>query len=139
MITTRPLGIALILASAASASTVGSASAQVPILTPLAREVFTYPAFGRRDPFQPLNIGEQGGPRFSDLRLSGVLFNPGLGSVATLTDRKTGRRYRAREDDVLGEARVVRIRAGEVDFEITNFGVSRSETLRVRRQRGTGR
>lgn len=101
------------------------------------REVFTYPAFDRRDPFQPLHLDTQAGPRFGDLTLAGVLYNPQLGSVAILTDRSTGRRYRARERDIIGTARVVRIRMEEVDFVITSFGVSRQETLRARRERGT--
>ena len=102
------------------------------------REVFTYPAFDRRDPFQPLHLDTLAGPRFGDLTLAGVLYNPQLGSVAILTDRSTGRRYRARERDTIGAARVVRIRMEEVDFVITTFGVSRQETLRARRERGTG-
>ncbi len=103
------------------------------------REVFTYPAFDRRDPFQPLHLDTQAGPRFGDLTLVGVLYSPQPGSVAILTDRSTGRRYRARERDIIGAARVVRIRMEEVDFVITSFGVSRQETLRTRRERGRGR
>ncbi|WP_423927510.1 hypothetical protein [Candidatus Palauibacter sp.] len=103
------------------------------------REVFTYSALGRRDPFQPLDVGEQEGPRFADLTLSGVLYNPEIGSVATLTDRRTGRRYRAREGDLLGEAQVERILQDGVDFVIANFGVRRRETLWVRRERREGR
>lgn len=102
------------------------------------REVFTYPAFDRRDPFHPLHLDMRAGPRFGDLALVGVLYNPRLGSVAILTDRSTGRRYRARERTTIGTARVVRIRMEEVDFVITSFGVSRQETLRARRERGTG-
>ncbi len=98
------------------------------------REVYDYPSLGRRDPFRPLNAGEQIGPRFEDLNLSGVLYNPAVGSVATLTDQKTGRRYRAREGESLGEVRIAAIRPDEVDFVITSFGVSRRETLRVKRE-----
>lgn len=99
------------------------------------REVFDYPSLGRRDPFRPLNAGEQVGPRFEDLALSGVLYNPAVGSVATLSDRKTGRRYRVREGDALGEIRVAAIRPSEVDFVITSFGISRRETLRVKKDK----
>lgn len=99
------------------------------------REVFEYPSLGRRDPFRALNAGEQIGPQFDDLRLSGVLFNPSVGSVATLLDEKTGRRYRVREGEDLGEARIVAIRTDEVDFLITSFGISRQETLRVKRDK----
>lgn len=95
------------------------------------REVFQYPTAGRRDPFFPLTAGQQIGPRFDDLELNGVLYNPTVGSVATLTDRKTGKRYRTRTGDSLGDIRVVAIRAEEVDFLITSFGISRRETLRV--------
>lgn len=107
-------------------------AAQTPVVRVYEREVFTYPSLGRRDPFRPLNAGEQLGPRFDDLTLSGVLFNPAVGSVATMTDRKTGQRYRAREGDVLGDIRIAAIRAGEVDFVITSFGISRRETLKVK-------
>ena len=99
------------------------------------REVFDYPSMGRRDPFRPLNAGEQIGPRFEDLRVSGVLFNPQIGSVATLMDEQHGRRYRVREGDTLGDVRVVAIRLDEVDFLITSFGVSRQETLRVKQDK----
>lgn len=99
------------------------------------REVFDYPSLGRRNPFRALNQGEQIGPRFDDLRLNGVLYNPAVGSVATLTDQKTGKRYRAREGDRLGEIRIAAIRAREVDFVITSFGISRRETLRVERDK----
>ena len=81
------------------------------------------------------NQGEQIGPRFDDLVLNGVLYNPAVGSVATMTDQKTGKRYRAREGDRLGEIRIAAIRAQEVDFVITSFGISRRETLRVERDK----
>ena len=98
------------------------------------RETFVYPEGpGRRDPFAPLTAGEEIGPRFADLELSGLIFAPDIGSVAVLTDRATLRRYRVREGDWLGEARVDRIRADEVSFTVAGFGLSRTEVLRVER------
>lgn len=129
----RP-SLAAAFAFASLVSGPGRNAAQSPSLPIYEREVFTYPAIERRNPFQPLHLGTQTGPRFEDLTLSGVLYHQGLGSVATLTDRQTGRRYRVREHDMLGEVRVVRIRPEEVDFAITSFGVRREETLRVRRE-----
>lgn len=129
------LAVALAAAFQAGPSEVAAQTGPPPIYE---REVFTYLALDRRDPFQPLHLDTQAGPRFGDLTLAGVLYNPQLGSVAILTDRSTGRRYRARERDTIGAARVVRIRMGEVDFVITSFGVSRQETLRARRERGSG-
>jgi hypothetical protein len=102
------------------------------------REVFDYPSEGRRNPFEPLNTGERLGPRFGDLALTGVLFNPSVASVATLTDQKSGRRYRVREGDELGEIRIVEIRPTEVVFLITTYGVSRREVLRVKKEESEG-
>ncbi|MDH3734485.1 MAG: hypothetical protein OEU54_13220 [Gemmatimonadota bacterium] len=112
-----------------------SAQSVTPAATVYEREIFEYPSLGRRDPFRPLNAGEQIGPQFDDLRLSGVLFNPSIGSVATLLDENTGRRYRVREGESLGETRIIAIRTNEVDFLITSFGISRQETLRVKRDK----
>lgn len=99
------------------------------------REVFDYPAANRRDPFRALNTGERIGPNFDDLRLTGVLYNPAVASVATLTDQKTRRRYRVREGDGLGDARVLEIRPREVVFLITSYGISRREVLRVKQDK----
>jgi hypothetical protein len=96
------------------------------------RETFNYPAGTRRDPFQPLSAGDDLGPRFEDLNLSGVVYSPATGSIAILTDRATGKRYRVWEGDVIGGAKLVRVRAAEVDFVVTAFGVSRQETLRLK-------
>lgn len=100
------------------------------------REVFDYPSIGRRNPFRPLNAGERIGPQFEDLQLNGVLYAPETGSVATLTDQKSGKRYRAREGDRLGEIRVVQIRPEEVVFVITSYGINRREVLRVKKEEG---
>ena len=96
------------------------------------RETFDYPAGTRRDPFQALSAGDELGPRFEDLNLSGVVYSPATGSIAILTDRATGKRYRVWEGDVIGGAKLVRVRAVEVDFVVTAFGVSRQETLRLK-------
>ena len=123
-----------VIAVPATATPVEAQTA-TPAATVYEREVYEYPSLGRRDPFRALNTGEQIGPQFGDLRLSGVLHNPSVGSVATLLDEKTGRRYRVREGESLGEARIIAIRINEVDFLITSFGISRQETLRVKRDK----
>jgi len=125
----------VVVAALSMAPAPTAAQATTTASTVYEREVFDYPSMGRRDPFRPLNAGEQIGPRFEDLRVSGVLFNPEIGSVAMLTDAQHGRRYRVREGDTLGEVRVTAIRLDEVDFLITSFGVSRQETLRVKRDK----
>ncbi|MFQ5890051.1 MAG: hypothetical protein ACE5JR_08355 [Gemmatimonadota bacterium] len=131
--------IGLLLAAAATSpvhAQQAGASGQVEADTSaiLRREVFVYPGGGRRDPFVPLTAGEGLGPRFDDLELTGVIYSPSAGSVAVLVDRATLKRYRAREGDSLGDARLLAIRETEVDFLVSGFGVSRRETLRVKKQ-----
>lgn len=102
--------------------------------TVLEREVFRYRPEGRRDPFEPLAAGTDLGPRFEDLELAGIVFSPETGSIAIMVDRATRRRYRVWEGDVVGGAKLVRVRPAEVDFVVTAFGVSRQETLRLKDQ-----
>ncbi|MFQ5689652.1 MAG: hypothetical protein ACE5HQ_05215 [Gemmatimonadota bacterium] len=128
-------GLTLILAGAPSARAQEAGSALPDSTAGYEREMFTYPGQGRRDPFRPLTAGERIGPRFEDLQLNGVLYSPAVGSVATLTDQKTGKRYRAREGDSLGEIRVVEIRRDSVVFLITSFGINRREVLRVKKDK----
>lgn len=97
------------------------------------REVFHFPN-GRKNPFEPVRAGEDLGPRFEDLTLSGVVYNQRLGSVAVLVDRTTGKRYRVHEGERVGQARVARIRPDEVSFVVSGFGQSRTEVLRVKKQ-----
>lgn len=80
------------------------------------REVFDYPSFGRRDPFRSRTGGVTEGPRFENLVLSGVIYNPRVGSVAVLVDRATGRRHRVREGQRLGQMRIDSIRRSEVEL-----------------------
>lgn len=100
----------------------------------LMREVFDYPADGRRDPFEPLSAGDELGPRFEDLRLAGIIYSPERGSMAVMVDAATGRRYRVWEGDVIGGARLVRVHPDRAEFQVTVFGVSRRDTLRLKTQ-----
>lgn len=53
------------------------------------REVFSYPAFERRNPFRPL-VGDEAGPRFEQVELRGIIFdaNDPTRSVALLGLRR---------------------------------------------------
>lgn len=99
------------------------------------REVFDYPRLRRRDPFRPGVGGATEGPRFENLVLSGVIFNPTVGSVAVLVDRATGRRHRVREGQRLGELRIDTIRPSEVDVLVPAPGGRERRVLRVEKQR----
>lgn len=100
----------------------------------LQREVFEYPATGRRDPFAPLSAGNELGPRFEDLGLSGIIYSPERGSLVVLVDRATSRRYRVWEGDAIGGARLIAVKQTEAEFLVTVFGVSRRDTLRLKTQ-----
>ncbi len=99
------------------------------------REQFEYSGRGRRDPFRPLTAMARQGPRFEDLEVAGILFNPEVGSVAVIADRMSKRRFRLREGERVGTARVVEIRPDEVVFAVSTFGAHRQAVLRVKKER----
>jgi hypothetical protein len=99
------------------------------------REQFEYSGRGWRNPFRPLTTVRGQGPRFEDLEVAGIVFNPQVGSVAVIADRLSKRRFRLREGERVGTARVVEIRPDEVVFAISTFGASRQAVLRVKKER----
>jgi len=99
------------------------------------RDQFEYSGRGRRNPFRPLTTVGRQGPRFEDLEVAGIVFNPEVGSVAVIADRMSERRFRLREGERVGTARVVEIRPGEVVFAISTFGANRQAVLRVKKER----
>lgn len=116
-------------ATAEAAADTASAEAAVPVYR---REVFRYPSGGRRNPFMPVDAGVEEGPRFQNLRLTGVIYSPSVGSVAVLLDQTTGERYRVRDGQTVGQARVLEIRRNEVRFAVSGAaGQTRRETLQV--------
>jgi len=98
----------------------------------VARETFSYVPGGRRDPFRPLEAGDELGPRFEDLELSGIIYSTEAGSVIVLVDRSTQRRYRVWEGDIIGGAQLLDVTPNEAVFVVTVFGVSRQETLSLK-------
>lgn len=102
------------------------------------RELFEYRSAGRRDPFRPLTAFNTGGARFQDLEVTGIVYSPDVGSVVVVADRTNEQRYRLREGERVGTARVLEIRPDEVVFVITTFGVNRQAILRVKKERGQG-
>lgn len=95
------------------------------------REVFSYPVEGRANPFRPPDSRSAVGPRFGDLRLSGILYGPSVGSVTVLRDVRTGRVHRLREGERLGDARLVEVRRSEAVFAVAGPTGTRTERLRV--------
>ena len=94
------------------------------------REVFDYGAEGRRDPFNSLLSTSELRPTMSDLRLTGVLFDPAdRRSGATLRDVSSNAQYKVSVGSTLGRMRVSTIRNKTVVFTIEEFGTTRQDSL----------
>jgi hypothetical protein len=97
---------------------------------PVTRELFTYQADGRRDPFFSLILTDDLRPLLSDLRLVGVLYEAsGRRSVAIFRDVLTNAQYRVGTGMALGRMRVAQIKQRGVIFTIDEFGLSRQDSL----------
>jgi hypothetical protein len=97
------------------------------------REVFAYPAEGRRDPFKPLMSGAgAGGPLFADLSLRGIIYSPDPRRSVALVQVGARRTFRLRRGDIIGNARVLEIQPLRVRFAVENFGQVRNEVLELR-------
>lgn len=94
------------------------------------REVFDYAQDGRRDPFNSLLLTSELRPTMSDLRLTGVLFDPAnRRSGATLRDVSSNAQYKVSVGSTLGRMRVSVIRNKTVVFTIEEFGTTRQDSL----------
>ena len=101
-----------------------------PILGPVTREVFSYSADGRRDPFFSLILTEDLRPLLSDLKLVAVLYDAsGRRSVAIMRDLQTDVQYRVNSGQAIGRMRVAQIKPRVVIFTIDEFGLSRQDSL----------
>jgi len=96
----------------------------------LNREVFSYDAGARRDPFiSPMRSGDLR-PMLSDLRLVAVLYDAtGRNSIAVMRDQSNKDQYRVRVGQTLGRMRVMQIQPKQVVFTIEEVGFSRQEAL----------
>lgn len=103
------------------------------------REIFGYADRGRRDPFRPLTDNDETGPRFEELVLQGVIYSTGQGRSVALIADASGRIYRVRTGDVVGNSRVVEIGPLRVVLAVENFGTIRQEMLELRKREGADR
>ena len=115
--------------SSAATVSVGSSAPTRPELR-IDREVFTYDAGGRRDPFVSLLSTSDLRPLFSDLLLVVINYDPQRrNSVAIMRDATTKEQYRVRQGQLIGRMRVAAIEQKRVLFTIDEFGFSRQESL----------
>lgn len=103
------------------------------------REVFSYPAHARRNPFRPLTGAADAGPRFEELWLMGTMVDPAPGASVALLGRvgaggAAGQTtYRLRVGERIGNVRVVEIRNREIVVEVEEFGMRERRTLEQQR------
>ncbi len=127
----------LTAASAAPATTSDTGSRSISVTqrgmkgeVSLEREVFSYDAGGRRDPFVSLLRNGDLRPMLNDLRLVTVIYDPtGRNSIAIMRDVSTKDQYRVRVGTTLGRMRVAQIEPREIVFTIEEIGFSRQELL----------
>lgn len=116
------------------------------------REIFEYPSFTRRNPFEPLVGPGGGGPRFEQLSLIGIMYSPDPGvSVAVLSTGGVqvnadgtmapidGEAYSLHVGESIGNTTIVEIRRDAVVVDVEVFDSIEREimTFVSRRQGGS--
>jgi hypothetical protein len=111
------------------------------------REVFYYPRYERRNPFAPLLIGDEAGPRFEEIQLMGIVFSsdPALsvalfgpkggvtGLLGMAAQEAASLTYRVRRGDRMGNVRILEIQRTRVVVEVEEFGLTEQRIMEVRR------
>jgi len=160
MIARSPMFVALLALFAPAAATAqdtppGEGGAQVRPDTAvvelvLRREAFTYPVFARRNPFLPLTSSDETGPRFDQMRLTGILFDADdpLRSIAVISagtgagqqsgglgqNQGTANRglvERLRVGERWGNVRIVSIAPDAVTVDVSDFGIEERRVMRL--------
>lgn len=120
----------------------------------LRREAFTYPSFVRRNPFLPLTSASETGPRFDQMRLTGILYDPSNAarSIAVITvgaaepgagggagalvggdpgSDPRGQVERLRVGERWGNVRVISIGPDVVVVDVAEFGIEERREMRL--------
>ncbi len=116
---------------AAAAAPALNAAQQAQLRTPtIMREVYSYTADGRRDPFVSLLSSSDLRPTVGDLRLTSILYDEnGSNSIAMMRDLVDNTQYRVVTGQTLGRMRVALIKRKVVIFTIEEFGQNRQDSL----------
>lgn len=116
------------------------------------REVFEYPSFPRSNPFVPLSASQQGGPRYEQLTLTGIIWDADptysvavmtTGAVSVAPDGTVsvaaGAAFNAKVGQRIGNTTIREIQRDRVVVDVTEFGQTDRRTMFIasRRQGGT--
>lgn len=137
------------LAAAAQEPPASPPTQQQPTELVFEREVFSYPNLQRRNPFHPLTGADEGGPRFEELRVVGILYSDDpSGSVAVLgtstvelsEDGATvtvqpGPSWYLKVGQSVGNIRVVEIHREQVVVEVAQFGLTEQKIMQLQTRR----
>ena len=113
------------------------------------REVFRSPEFKRRNPFRPLLASDSGGPRFTQLRLIGIIFSDdpslsvaivgtsqvNLSEDATAVTLVDGQSWYLKVGQSVGNIRIVEIRREQVVVEVEEFGLTEQKIMQLTTRR----
>jgi hypothetical protein len=113
------------------------------------RELFQYPTFARRNPFQPLEAG--GELRYEQLSLIGIIYSPDpAGSVAVLSTGGVtvnedgtvtpveGDAYNAKVGQRIGNTTIREIQRDRVVVDVEEFGLTERRIMVFQSRRPTG-
>lgn len=145
-------GALLLPASARAQQTSDTAAAKKPAqATELVfeREVFSYPSVQRRNPFRSLAGGNQGGPRYEQLRVVGIIYSDdpsesvavlGTSAVEYSDDASTvtvqpGQSWYLKVGQSVGNIRIVEIRREQVVVDVEEFGITEQKIMQLQTRR----
>jgi len=114
------------------------------------REIFVYPTFQRRNPFIALGAGNQGGPRYEQLRLMGIIYSErssesvaivGTSTVSVSEDGSSvtvepgGQSWYLKVGQSIGNIRIVEIHREQVVVEVEEFGLTEQKIMQLQTRR----
>ncbi len=117
------------------------------------REVFAYPSFPRRNPFQALAASGEGGPRIEQVRLMGIIFSEepgsrvailGTSTVTTSEDGSSvtvspdGNAWYLKQGQSIGNIRIVEILSDRIVVEVAEFGLTEQRIMQLQTRRTGG-
>lgn len=109
------------------------------------REAFVYPMYDRRNPFLPLVAGDEFGPRFEEIRLTGIIHSVDPDRSVAMFVTRTGQEqrteqtdasqksFRVRRGDTLGNVRILEIHETRVVVLVEEFGLTEQRVLELPR------
>ena len=101
------------------------------------REVFEYPSFPRANPFLALSASNQGGPRYEQLALTGIIWDSDpTRSVAVVTAGAAA--YNAKVGQRIGNTTLREIQRDRVLVDVEEFGLTDRRTLFIASRRPGG-